>query len=180
MGDILLANALAIKGWMSPTELEWIARNAQKCQKIIEVGSFKGRSTRAFCDNCPGTVLAVDPWDGPYITHHNKVLFDQAESWPEFQQNLAGVTNLKIFKGTFDDFALINKEKDFDLVFIDGDHRYETVIRDINYGLQILKSGGILSGHDYTHPDWPGVREAVDVLLPHKEVLNSIWWITKS
>lgn len=180
MGAVYLDRALAIDGWMAPRELEWLANIARLSSKIIEVGSYKGRSTRVLCDNTYGHVTAIDPWDGPYITDKGKVLFDQAVAWPEFQANLADADNLTAFRGTFADFALINKDTDYDFIFIDGDHRFEHVVHDINLGLTILKDGGILAGHDYTHEDWPAVRRVVDAKFPHRETLNSIWWITKS
>lgn len=180
MGAIQLDRALAIEGWMAPTELAWLARNAQISKKILEIGSYKGRSTRVLCDNTQGHVIACDPWMGPYITNNDKVLFDQSKAWPEFQRNLSDVRNLTIFRGTFDQYIANNPEKDFDFIFIDGDHRYEAVKNDIENALNILKSGGILSGHDYTHPDWPGVKQAVDERFPQREVLKTIWWIQKS
>lgn len=179
MGDIRLERALAIEGWMSPVELRWLAENAQNCNKILEVGSYKGRSTRALCDNCPGTVTAVDPWSGPYITDKGSVLFDQSKAWKDFQINLEGCSNLIIVRKYFSDYLRIYNINDYDLVFLDGDHRYNKVLHDIAEGMRILKPGGILAGHDYTHPDWPGVKKAVDEILPERKLVSSIWWIQK-
>jgi predicted O-methyltransferase YrrM len=179
MGDIHLDRALSIDGWMSPLELKWLAYAAKVSYKILEIGSYKGRSTRALCDNTRGIVQVIDPWEGPYYTNNNKVLFEQSQSWVEFQQNTSDVKNLLVFRGYFHEFAKINTVRNFDFVFIDGDHRYETVIHDIDEGLKILKPGGILAGHDYTHPDWPGVKQAVDEKFPIKETVDSIWAITK-
>jgi predicted O-methyltransferase YrrM len=179
MGDIQLDKATAIKGWMSLIELDWLARVAHCSDKILEIGSYKGRSTRALCDNAKGTVTAVDPWAGPYITNRGTVLFDQIESWNEFQRNLADVPNLTIFRGYFEEFCNQDTDTDFDFIFIDGDHRYDSVIRDIYGSLKLLKSGGILAGHDYTHQDWPGVKRAVDELFPNRELVDSIWWTQK-
>lgn len=46
-----------------------------------------------------------------------------------------------------------------DLIFLDGDHRYEVVSREIKVLWEKLKTGGILAGDDY---NWPDVRLAVD------------------
>ncbi len=179
MGAIQLDRALAIDGWMAPAELAWLARTASISKNILEVGSYKGRSTRALCDNTTGRVTAVDPWQGPYITDKERVLFDQAKSWPEFQHNLFGVKNLTTFKGTFSEFGKINKDI-FDFIFIDGDHRYNAVIHDIELALTMLKPNGVLSGHDYNHADWPGVKKAVNEKFPGREVIKTIWWTLKS
>ena len=46
-----------------------------------------------------------------------------------------------------------------DLIFIDGDHRFEVVSKEIKDLWEKLKAGGILAGDDY---NWPDVKRAVD------------------
>lgn len=46
----------------------------------------------------------------------------------------------------------------FDLVFIDGNHQYESVLRDLHSWYPKLRSGGLLVGDDYA---WPDVQKAV-------------------
>tara|TARA_R110002126_G_scaffold62983_7_gene161770 strand:- start:49 stop:627 length:579 start_codon:yes stop_codon:yes gene_type:complete len=41
-------------------------------------------------------------------------------------------------------------DQSLDFVYIDGDHSYDFVHKDINAWYPKLKSGGILAGHDYT------------------------------
>ena len=58
----------------------------------------------------------------------------------------------------------------FDTVFVDGDHTYDGVIRDIRALIGRITAGGVLMFHDYYHPrnngDTVGVRRAVDELAP--------------
>jgi predicted O-methyltransferase YrrM len=54
---------------------------------------------------------------------------------------------------------------EFDFVFIDADHSYEAVKRDITLWRPKVKPGGWLCGHDLDKPHW-GVRRAVEELLP--------------
>jgi hypothetical protein len=50
-----------------------------------------------------------------------------------------------------------------DLIFIDaGDHTFDEVCRDLEAWQPKLRPGGLLCGHDYGHPDFPGVKPAVD------------------
>lgn len=49
-----------------------------------------------------------------------------------------------------------------DFVFIDAEHSAEAVTADIAAWRPTVKPGGFLSGHDYNHPNFPGVRQAVD------------------
>ena len=51
---ISLRRAKKISGWISGPELLWLAQQAQYHSVIIEIGSWKGRSTRALGDYTPG------------------------------------------------------------------------------------------------------------------------------
>jgi hypothetical protein len=42
------------------------------------------------------------------------------------------------------------KDKSIDIIFIDGDHSYEEVNRDIHIWFPKVKDGGIIAGHDYS------------------------------
>ena len=61
-----------------------------------------------------------------------------------------------------------------DFVFIDADHRYESVKADIRAWVPKLRPGGMLSGHDI---DYPSVLRAVSELVPNfKDVgVNVVW-----
>jgi len=61
-----------------------------------------------------------------------------------------------------------------DFVFIDGDHRYEYVKKDILAWLPKLKPEGVMAGHDYTWP-YPGVIKAVDEIFPNREIRHESW-----
>lgn len=51
-----------------------------------------------------------------------------------------------------------------DFAFIDADHTYDAVKADLAAWYPKIKQGGLISGHDYNHPDFPewGVKRAVD------------------
>ncbi|MCH7500612.1 MAG: class I SAM-dependent methyltransferase, partial [Nitrospinae bacterium] len=52
-------------------------------------------------------------------------------------------------RASTDTAAEILKERVFDLVFIDGDHRYDQTLKDVrNYSPLVKPDGGILCGHD--------------------------------
>ena len=62
------------------------------------------------------------------------------------------------------------------MVFIDADHAYDSVKRDILNYRPFLRKGGLLCGHDYYY-GWPGVMHAVDELVFFKWVIDdgTIW-----
>lgn len=57
-----------------------------------------------------------------------------------------------------------------DIVYIDADHKYDSVKADIQAWLPAIRKGGYISGHDYCAP-WPGVMQAVDEAIGGPERL---------
>jgi hypothetical protein len=77
--------------------------------------------------------------------------------------------------------AAAEQVPDVDMVFLDGNHEYEGVVADIEAWLP--KTRKLLCGHDYNHPDYPGVAEAVDEIFAGRMALAgpgnlaSIWMV---
>jgi len=169
-----ISKALAILGWMSEEELTWLAERARESEKIVEFGSYLGRSTRAMADNTEGTIWAVDPWNGSYPVETGMNI--DTYVLPQFKHNLKDhserVIPVRMPSGNFDlPFKI-------DMLFIDGDHRFESVQKDILWGIRKVRSGGIISGHDYYDKDgWQGVKQAVDKFFPARKVVDTIWWV---
>lgn len=170
-----------IQGWMELDELRWISKEASQNRIIVEIGCWKGRSTKALCST-PGCVYAVDPWE-PYGNEEDVKEFLE-RGWEgiyqDFLMNLQGEIKdgrVEVLRMRSTDAAtlLAKKVSAIDLVFIDGDHRYETVKAEIEMYLPLIKKGGLIAGHDYA-PDCPGVIKAVDELLPGFELpCRRIW-----
>ena len=55
---------------------------------------------------------------------------------------------------TSDDFFHVTKEKNFDVIFIDGLHEYQQVKRDAINALNIIKDGGWIAFHDFLPSSW--------------------------
>ena len=49
-----------------------------------------------------------------------------------------------------------------DYVFLDGGHKYETVINDLKCLTGIIKNGGVVLCDDYDLTYAPGVKKAID------------------
>lgn len=66
-----------------------------------------------------------------------------------------------------------------DFVFIDARHRYEDLYTDIFLWKEVIKKGGMISGHDYGHESYPGIKEAVDQWFDKVNVEDgNVWWVT--
>lgn len=157
-------------GYMSDTELSVLKYLAQKSESVVEVGSWKGRSTKALLESCNGPVYAVDHWNGSAgdLTEDN---IDLDKVYDIFIANVGDYPNLHILKGNSLDVA-----KDFgtaDMVFIDAGHDYEEVKADIEAWTPKAKK--IICGHDYVK-DHGGVIQAVDETIGNVNVIDTIWF----
>jgi hypothetical protein len=75
--------------------------------------------------------------------------------------------------------------REFDWVYIDAGHDFESVMADIQTWWPLVSSRGVLAGHDYD-PGHPGVIQAVNkffanatVYLTHEAHIPS-WYVYKS
>jgi predicted O-methyltransferase YrrM len=167
---------------MSEAELMWLATQACSRELIVEFGVLHGRSTRALADHMPdhGTLWAVDPWKGDYYNEDGSKVPISTYVMPYFIHNLKDhIDRGNVFPVRQFSY-LFSLPLKVDMVFIDGDHRYETVVRDIKKAYELLNVGGLICGHDYDHPSWPGVKQAVTELVGPVEVTDTIWSAIKS
>ena len=58
------------------------------------------------------------------------------------------------------------------MIFIDADHKYESVLADINWSLE--KGIPVISGHDY---NWPEIARAVNESFGNKIIIEGSVWI---
>lgn len=71
-----------------------------------------------------------------------------------------------------------------DFVYVDALHTYEGVRDDLKTWFPKVRAGGIIGGHDYGHPNFPGVKKAVDEFFIrfgwqiHDEG-EGVWWVEK-
>jgi hypothetical protein len=154
-----------------------------------EVGVWKGETTFFLLDHAPNLTLhAVDLWerqpghecyDVPSVTrggHTEKIAFDELyynflkkASLPEYNDRLF------VHKDWSHKAAVTIPDGSLDFVFLDADHSYEAVKRDIEVWKPKVMPGGFLMGHD-THMD--GVRRAVMECLTDYEVsFDTFCWI---
>lgn len=182
----IVAKANSIEGWMSVKELGWLAQSAAVRHVIIEVGSWKGRSTKALAMGTRGYVIAVDHWKGSEnerTQSHKEAVDNGPDSvFGIFQKNLADELRLgKVIPLRVSSeeapasLPKILRGLKADLIFIDAEHTYEALLRDIKTFTPFVKPGGVLCGHDYSTA-FPGVMKAVDDSFgKDKTQYDSIW-----
>ena len=70
--------------------------------------------------------------------------------------------NINIIKGNSNEIIPEMIKEKFDYVFLDGGHKYETVLKDLKYLTQIIKNNGVILCDDYDLTYAPGVKKAID------------------
>jgi hypothetical protein len=181
-----LSAADRIPGMMSIPHLKWLARIVAPYKSVLELGSWRGRSTRLFCDNCPGLVTAVDTWCGsPGLEEEMQILQEMSGDadfiFHDFQRNMEGVHNLETIRMSTCDAAAKFKldGRKFNCVFIDALHDYPSVRADILNFLPLVSIPGVICGHDFQYPD---VHRAVTEIFPSlgrsSDPQVGIWGVT--
>ncbi len=72
-------------------------------------------------------------------------------------------------KGTSLEFSKLVADKSLDLVYLDAQHAYSSILEDIKLWLPKIKSNGTLAGHDYGVGLHDGVKRAVDETFGHPD-----------
>ncbi len=84
--------------------------------------------------------------------------------------------NVNIIEGNSNDI-LKKIPITFDYVFLDGGHKYETVMNDLQNLTQVVNNNGIILCDDYNLSYAPGVKKAIDEYINEKnfnlKILNS-------
>lgn len=159
-----------VAGWLYPAEGETLQRLAIG-KTVVEIGSFKGLSTIVMA-RVARTVVAIDPFDQCEVTNRR-------DTFPVFRENIRehGVEGKVVpIVATSGQVCPLLQRGAFDLGFIDGEHTYQAVCADISYMAPLIKPGGVLTFHDYGHPEFPGIAQAVDEWRKHRrfELVNTL------
>ncbi len=174
-----------IEGWMTDSQLETLGDLCKNCSVFIEVGTYKGKTTKFLSLVCPGLIIAVDNFLG--ADNMTWMANNSSDIMNEFKQNMGQAIpsgKVKLYVGDSVKVAHTFQSHNIhvDCVFIDGDHSYEGVKRDIIAYTPLVKSdGGVLCGHDYCDPvtgvtiDHFGVKQAVDEMFSNVSVRYGIW-----
>lgn len=189
--EVNISRALRIEGWTSEEELRWLAEQTQglpHSSRVVEVGVFLGRSAKALLDNLDwgSTLYCVDPYED-YEDEGVRAAVDSGTWSDVFQEAVSNLSQQHregpatvFFREPSTRAALRFHDHTIDMIFIDGDHSYSSVLADITAWERTVKPGGLICGHDYNvHP---GVKQAVDECFPFGRIkfpAGSIWAVRK-
>ena len=117
--------------------------------RALEIGSFEGRSAIFFIKYFNKINLTcVDTWEGSDEEIQQVADFRKIED--NFDYNIKDFKdNITKYKDTSTNFFKSNISKDFDFIYIDGDHKYEALLNDANSSFKLLNKGGFMLFDDF-------------------------------
>jgi predicted O-methyltransferase YrrM len=163
----------------------------QNFKVLVEVGVWKGSSISYLASkNVQSKIYAVDLFQETYRYKKGKLKQEASKINLTYNENLVRtntrdlITDIKCYSW---DGASHFDDNSIDFVFIDADHSYEAVKKDLAAWYPKLKSGGLFSGHDYEPYEkhsHPGVKKAVDefaenLAIDVKQQEGTVWYFYK-
>ena len=145
-----------VGGWLLPNEVEFLYEQARKLKKrgegvIVEIGSFKGRSTITLAAGSDaGDSLKIHAID-PHMTDLEQKLSNNSKSsLDEFKKNVAASTVGHLVDPIVGLSQNVVKtwNKPVEFLWIDGDHSYVGAKMDFDLWAPFLVDGGVIAYHD--------------------------------
>lgn len=140
----------------------------------LEIGVCKGENIVHFLEhtNKIDKIHCIDPylpymdWVGPVTQEDMNLYLDI--TMKNFEPHKDKIV---FYKETSDTCVHKFQDEQFDYIFIDGDHSYEGVKKDLNNYYSKVKKGGVFSGHDI---NLSSVQQAVKEFREQNLITNPI------
>jgi predicted O-methyltransferase YrrM len=146
---------------VDPSEAEELGRLA-KGRRVLEVGSAHGYSACVMALAGAEHVTAID-------NHSGQTWLGDTYATMCGNLDANGVTDkVEIIRGDSAQVMpqMVEDERKFGLIFIDGDHERAAAERDISLALLLIEPGGVICVHDFLeHCCCPDVLHAVNQVI---------------
>lgn len=124
---------------------------------VAEIGVFEGTFSEVLLSTKPKRLFLIDPWDGISISGDadgNNVRSVNLETvYYQLLQKYHEDKVVRLVRGRSPRALNAVASSDdgwLDAVYIDGDHSYEGVRRDLLAAYRLVRPGGLMMGHDYS------------------------------
>jgi predicted O-methyltransferase YrrM len=155
--ESVLQQLEGVEGWLTEGQARALYGLAERCPsggRIVEIGSFRGRSTIVLASAADPTVavVAIDPHAGNDRGPQELEGYaeEASDDHDAFLANLAaaGVASRVRHLRQFSQAALTHLPGSIDVLYIDGAHRYGPANDDIRSWGRKVGDGGALAIHD--------------------------------
>jgi predicted O-methyltransferase YrrM len=123
---------------------------------VVEVGCYRGVTTKLLATNTARNLLGVDPFAGYGGAEQDLKIF---------QKRIDGVSNVIHLRRTSGEAARQLVKDRFSVVFIDAVHDYVNTRFDSIAWCSLIEKGGLIAFHDTDEANFPGTRRAVFELM---------------
>lgn len=147
-----------------------LAAEVPAAQAIVEIGSYKGKSTAYLATGSRGAmVYAIDRWDLAGNAD-GRFGFNQPETFQAFKAQLAraGVTDGVIVIRDASVHAAREWKRNIGLLYVDGSHTEVDVEADWRAWSPHLAPGAVVVFDDYDTKPNPGVKRVVDRITGYR------------
>lgn len=153
--------------------------------KVAEIGVLKGKHARTLQNQLSiKKMYLIDPYDAYPDYDEEKSSEEKLGRAKNAARNKLQEFENLVWIEQYSQDAVEQVECPLDYVYVDGNHEYQYVKKDIEEYYRLLKPGGIIAGHDFSG-SWPGVVEAVTEFAKeenvefHLEDFGTDWFIKK-
>ena len=148
-----------------PAELAKLLALARDRNSVVELGTGTAWTAIALAlDDPTRRIVTYDPC----VRHQREAYLDLAGPSVRARIDL---------RQELDSRGPCDGEPPVQMLFIDSSHEREAVLAALGTWRGALESGAVVAFHDYGHPDYPGVREAIiDLGLVGRESEGLFVW----
>ena len=144
------------------------------CADILEIGVFKGDFLEFLVNDCLHNIVdGVDLFSGVVGSGdhdgNNMSQEDMGIRYEQLKKKYCNNSLINVHKSYSNDYLISCEDCKYDIIYIDADHSYNGVKRDIELSFKKIKNGGFIMGHDYElnmdkcNTRWDfGTKKAVD------------------
>ena len=126
---------------------------------LLEIGSFRGRTALNIIYNSPDLKIFTfdlpDQIDNEKDLKYNLVESDKVQAFHPKKKELKikhkeYFSKINCLEGDSATYDFLNFDEFFDIIIIDGSHKYENVIIDSENAIKMIKKNGFIIWHDYS------------------------------
>jgi len=157
---------------------EWLLEMMPKDSVCAEIGVFWGEFSRLILKIVqPKTLHLIDPWKYETDPTYAQSVYGGARGQNQermdaiYQRIVRKYTrpNVQIHRRPSLECAAVFPDNYFDWIYVDANHQYEYVTKDLETYYSKMKPGGLVAGDDYARrqDNWThdGVTRAVDDII---------------
>ena len=120
---------------------------------ICEIGVFKGDFSKFLNSLNPQTLILIDYFQGMAKSGdqdgNNVQSANLNDEYIKIKEWATNHSNITVVKGNSSSTLSSYPNQFFDMIYLDGDHSYEGVRKDLEQAILKVKKGGWIMGHDY-------------------------------